>query len=263
MRTLVVAATISLTLAACQATQRAGGDADCAKPDAINYVQAAGHCIGIQTYGAATGQPRAVIVYLHGDVSRGGGADYMVRHITSPPSGTVAIAMLRPGYSGYGKRSSGSTNGRRDHYTARNVDAVASALRRIKAHYKGTRLFVVGHSGGAAMTATIIGRHRGLIDTAILVSCPCDLVTWRQGRSPWTNSLNPAIYASRVPTATRVVAITGSADTNTQAFLAQAYVEKLKARGVPATVQIVDGAGHGYRGLAATVNTAVQTALGD
>jgi hypothetical protein len=74
----------------------------------------------------------------------------------------------------------------------------------------------------------------GLIDSAVLVSCPCDLVAWRAGRKAWTRSENPMDWAEKVPSTTRIVALTGSRDGNTIPDLAKRYVDALLLRNVPA-----------------------------
>lgn len=238
--------------------------AGCNPADKANAVPAGRHCIAIATYKGG-GAPRAVVVWLHGDISRGGPADYLKRYAQSPAAGVVSIVMLRPGYRDRdGRRSSGSDGGRRDHYTAENVDAIAAALRGLRRRYGKARLIVIGHSGGAATTATILGRHPGVIDTAILVSCPCDLPTWRtsRGRSQWHRSLNPTKFVDRVPKSTRVFALTGGQDFNTRPGLAKQFVARLRARGVPAFFQEVPGAGHRFRRLASTVTATLRRALG-
>jgi pimeloyl-ACP methyl ester carboxylesterase len=235
----------------------------CNPADKANAVAAGRHCIAIATY-KGSGAPRAVVVWLHGDVSRGGPAGYMKRYAQNPAAGVVSIVMLRPGYGDRdGRRSSGSDGGRRDHYTAENVDAIAAALRGLRGRFGKARLIVIGHSGGAAITATIIGRHPGLIDGAILVSCPCDLPAWRaaRGRRPWYSSLNPTKFVDRVPKSTRVFALTGAQDFNTRPGLAKQFVARLRARGVPAEFSEVPGARHGFSRLAHSVRAALQRAL--
>ena len=70
------------------------------------------------------------------------------------------VVLIRPGYDDwFGYRSSGSTNGRRDNYTSHNIAAVASALATLKSFHGPRRLIVAGHSGGAAITAVIIGKY--------------------------------------------------------------------------------------------------------
>jgi pimeloyl-ACP methyl ester carboxylesterase len=122
----------------------------------------------------------------------------------------------------------------------------------------------VGHSGGAAIGGVLIGRRRGLVDAAVLVSCPCDIDRWNSGhkREPWTRSLSPSMFAHRVPTETQVVAITGERDANTPPALARSYVAKLSERGVSARAVIVDGASHGFSGLREVTNAEANKLIG-
>ena len=96
------------------------------------------------------------------------------------------------------------------------------------------------------MSAVLIGRHPGLVDGAVLVACPCHLDDWRNARNrrPWTRSESPHRHASRVPSSTRVIAMTGSADDNTFPSLARDYVRRLTDNGVAARFEQIDGASH-------------------
>lgn len=200
----------------------------------------------------------AVVVLLHGDVSKGGPADYLYgtagEFAAAYPQATV-YAVLRPGYGDRdGQTSAGWNNLRRDHYTAENNDLVAQALAAVKR--PGRRLIVMGHSGGAAQLGVIIARYPGLVDTAVLVACPCDIGRWREenGRRPWSQSQSPQAFAADVPPATRVVAVTGDKDTNAFPALARDYVATLQAKGVDAQfVPIADAAHDFSTGLARPV----------
>lgn len=195
---------------------------------------------------------KVTVVLLHGDVSRGGPADYLypvAEGIAQRHPGASVFAVLRPGYEdAAGQVSAGSNNGRRDHYTEENNDLVAAALRAVKA--PGVPLVVLGHSGGAAQLGVVIARHPGLVDTAILAACPCDILRWRemQGRRPWDLSQSPRAFADDVPATTHVRALTGTADDNTNPVLAEDYVASLSGRGVDAVFQPVPGAGHDFNG---------------
>ena len=103
---------------------------------------------------------------------------------------------------------------------------------------------VVGHSGGAATTAVLLGMKPGLIDGAVLVACPCDVAAWRSGRRAWSRSENPILWADRVGRATRVVALTGDRDDNTAPELARGYVAALAARGIDAVFRALPGESH-------------------
>ncbi len=188
---------------------------------------------------------RVLVVLLHGD-SAGGLAQ---RHIdrwtraakilTEPTQPTIFL--VRPGYSSPVGDSSGWANQRDDDYTAENVQRVATALRNLKARYKASKLLLIGHSGGAAIGALLLGRHPDALDGAVLLGCPCDVPTWRQHRSiqrgkqtPWPNSLNPMDAIAQIPTNKVVLAITGSMDDNTLPKFAESWIDAARARGVDA-----------------------------
>lgn len=219
----------------------AGETASCASGDGREWLRAGRLCLGVETFGADNVSPRPqLVVMIHGDSSQGGPVDYfypIAKQVAAEPD-VVAVALLRPGYSdGAGKVSDGRNWGRVDLYTPENIDAVAAALRDLKTQYKARRLIVLGHSGGAVTTAIVIGRHPGLIDVAMLISCPCDIVKWNQmiHRAAFTRSLLPMAYLDRVAPATDVVAMTGRDDGWTAPATVTGYVDGLKARGVDAS----------------------------
>lgn len=197
---------------------------------------------------------QVLVVLLHGDVSSGGPADYLygvASEIARANGGVTAVALLRPGYNDReGRQSAGSHNGRRDHYTGRNNDLVAQSIQALKASIRPRRVVVMGHSGGAAQLGSVIGRHSGLVNSAILVSCPCDIPRWRanRGGSGWSQSQSPVRFVGGIGRGTRVVAITGANDGNTTPSLAQQYVQAATSAGVAATFASVPGAGHDFGG---------------
>ena len=239
----------SFALGACQPAIQPAMSCDSA--DNLNQVSGGKLCLAIATFMPEEQVSRPILrIYLHGDVSRGGPADYLYSYAAASPPGIVSVVMLRPGYYDQeGKRSSGSSHGRRDSYTAENVDAIATAVRELAAHYEASRVILVGHSGGAAISAVILGRHPGIADAALLASCPCDLVTWRRSRGKrlWSRSLDPIDYVDSIPPDTGIIAVTGARDGNTEAKLCRPYIARLKARGVSARLEIIEGAGHGFR----------------
>jgi hypothetical protein len=53
------------------------------------------------------------------------------------PQGTVAVALIRPGYNDdRGNHSSGNDGGRGDNFTAANIDIVADAVAGLKRFHK-------------------------------------------------------------------------------------------------------------------------------
>lgn len=121
---------------------------------------------------------------------------------------------------------------------------VAQAIAELRARAGARRVVAVGHSGGAATIADILALHPGTIDAAVLLACACDLATMRSHRRPWVRSVDPIAVADRVPATAQVAAYTGSDDTVTSPALAQAYVDRLVARGVQARFTLVPLATH-------------------
>jgi len=219
----------------------------CDSPDNETRVRGDKECLVIRTFRPASpGDAPKLLVFIHGDVSSGGAADYIYeRALEAVTDGRLVVALLRPGYfDSAGNQSSGDNFNRQDSYTKHNVDAIAATLKALREHHKASHLILVGHSGGAAISGVILGRHPGVADAAVLAACPCFIAEWRAGRRRWMQSLSPDEVIKQVPVATRVVALTGDADDNTRPILARDYVKALAKRGVPARFELVPGAGH-------------------
>ena len=222
----------------------------CANPDMLTRVMGKDLCLAIRTFGAdAAGPSPTLVVVLHGDMSSGGAPEYHMGIAKSlAREGIVGVGLIRPGYAGKDERASEGSPTHYDHYTPENIDAVADAVAKLKAHHKARATVLIGHSGGAATAGVIIGRHPGVADRALLISCPCDIPRWRdmKRRSGWYSSLSPHDYAGKVPTIAKVIAITGDHDDNTDVELAKDYVAKLASRGVVARFVAIPGAGHNH-----------------
>lgn len=211
----------------------------------VTEVAGGGACLVIRTFAPAAPVP-VLYVVLHGDVSAGGPSTYHYAMAERLAAGGTAVALIRPGYhDDRGRASTGSNNGRRDNYTAENIGFVAEAVRTLRLHHRAARVVLVGHSGGAAVAGVILGRHPGLADAAVLVSCPCDVPRWRATRGgPWRASESPSDWVAVVPPATQIVALAGLADDNTPPGLSEDYVAALTRRGVMAQYVPIPGAGH-------------------
>jgi pimeloyl-ACP methyl ester carboxylesterase len=128
----------------------------------------------------------------------------------------------------------------------------------------------VGHSGGAAIVANIMGRHPDVADAALLVACGCDPEAWRArmyARRPspiWdgpTGSLLPLSSVDGVAPAALVRLLVGEADDVALPQDRRRYAEALRARGVDARATVVPGLGHNilmtpdsFRALSALVS---------
>lgn len=209
-----------------------------------------------QMYGAGN---RALVVVVHGDVSKGGPATYhydLARDIAKQGKNVSVFALVRPGYTGEkGQKSPGSNNGRSDHYTRQNNALVAQTIQNLAKSVGTSKVIAIGHSGGAAQLGAIAGMYPGLLDSVILVSCPCNIPAWRakRGKSAWKNSISPHDHVQSIARGTRILAVVGDKDTNTLPEFSEAFVDAAKARGLPAAYVLVKGASHGFDRLQGTV----------
>jgi predicted esterase len=218
--------------------------------DFITRVKSETGYLVMRKYGSTT--PATMIIWLHGDVSDGGPANYHFKIAEKAADAynsknVLCVALVRPGYpDGDGNTSTGDNNNRTDSYTKENISEVIKAIENLNERFKPVRTVVVGHSGGAATAAVIIGMKPELLQGALLVSCPCDLVKWREARRsrPWTRSENPSSYIEKISPSTKVIAITGSKDDNTSPELAKNYIKALKSRGIDASFIEPDGKSH-------------------
>jgi pimeloyl-ACP methyl ester carboxylesterase len=241
-RTLLTVLTVLFALTAPAAAN------DCAV-DNLTRVKGGDDCLVIRTFGTRA-EKTTLIIFIHGDGSGGGPSDYLYsRAERYGKSGLVAVGLIRPGYFDKDGAYSSGTNYRSqgDGYRPHVVDAVADAVHNLKAFHDAKTVILVGHSGGAAISGVILGRFPGLADAALLAACPCHVEDWRimrRGSNTWTQSLSPHAFADAIPAGTRIIAITGGGDSNTQPIIAIDYVKRLTARGLDARYVEVPGASH-------------------
>lgn len=237
-----------------------------ANADPMQWIDGGKYCLAMRLTGRIDdGKAKKLVVLIHGDVSTGGPADYMYkRAVALGNDDTIAVALIRPGYEdSNGNVSQGSHNNRRDHYTATNIDAIADAILRLKKRYGVTRTIVMGHSGGAAITGVMLGKHPGIADAAVLISCPCNIPEWRRqrGRNSWLKSLSPHTFVDGIPSASTIIAITGNKDDNTGPDLGKSYVKTLRIRGIDASFLGVVGGTHGFEKLWPAAQDAIKRLL--
>jgi pimeloyl-ACP methyl ester carboxylesterase len=188
--------------------------------------------------------PRALVVMIHGD----GTGSLEQRHVDAwmqvgrvlAAEDRVVALMIRPGYRSPAGVSSGWANPRDDDYTAANMERVAGALAALRQAHRPRHVVLVGHSGGAATAALVLGRHPGAADAALLHRN----AQRGQGDRPWLNSLNPMDFVASIATATPVIAATGMRDDNTLPAFARRWVEQASAAGIDAHYEDVPGLGH-------------------
>lgn len=132
-----------------------------------------------RVYRSARLSPSPVLILVvHGDIPRPPpDYQYVFAQIAAGASeNVVAAGVLRPGYAdSQGDRSSGDMGyAVGDNYTAEVVDALDMAVSTLKARYHAGAVILVGHSGGAAIVADLLGRHPNSANGAVLVACGCD-----------------------------------------------------------------------------------------
>jgi predicted esterase len=196
-------------------------------------------------------------VVLHGDSPFGnpGYQDvFALRAAREHPEAVVA-AILRPGYTDAQGNTSdgerGETTG--DNYNARNTDAVAQAIEELIRRYRAERTIVVGHSGGAAIAANILGTHPDLAEAALLVSCPCDVERWRahmlsktkfEGFQGTISTLSPITVVGGISPDVRVTMLVGAEDDVTPPSLSEAYRDAAVRQGKRVALQLLPREGH-------------------
>jgi pimeloyl-ACP methyl ester carboxylesterase len=197
-----------------------------------------------------------LLVLVHGDIPDPRQGLYEVAYsIASNGENVVAAGVLRPGYKdAQGDMSAGEMGyAIGDNYTPEAVDAVTAAVRELKATYHARAVVIVGHSGGGAIAANLIGKHPNDVDAALLLACGCDprefMQRWTREHAGFPKDLpNPSLLpldlAPGVSPRTRVRMVIGDKDDVVRLAPSEAYVNALKTRGLDATLTIAAGIGH-------------------
>jgi predicted esterase len=172
-----------------------------------------------------------------------------------PIPDVVAVGILRPGYTDdAGDRSDGDMgNAALDNFAPEVVDAIAAAVDQLKKRFGARRVVLVGHSGGAAIAADLLGRHPESADATLLVACVCDpdasraRISQTRASPIWkvpTRSLQPLALAPNVRADAVVRLIVGEKDDTALPEYSQRYAETLNKHAVDAQVTIAPSLGH-------------------
>lgn len=227
----------------------------CDPADNLQTVSAGDDCLALLSFGQDGMQAGGtLVVFLHGDVSKGGPSDSFRRiaeKMTAP--GRMAVVLIRQGYyDSNNRQSTGRNYDRSDNATADNIDNIGLALAQLKSFHHAARLVVVGHSRGSNIAGVLIGRRPGLIDAAFLMSCPCDLETrqsirnMQRSKSSSYRSLSPLDFTDGIPPSTWIATVTGSKDDNTAHGMLEAWHDALRKRNLPVRDLILDGEKHNW-----------------
>ena len=205
-----------------------------------------------------SGQP-VLLVALHGDTApwdRSGAQYDFAERIARDNDNVIAVGMVRPGYvDPEGRTSDGPQgDGVGDNYGQPQIDQIAAAIRELKKRHNAARVILVGESGGAATAANIVSVYPDLVDQAVLIVCPCDVVRWRAHMAERTGKydvfggavdiLSPIDLVENVSDRTNIALIAGSEDPVAPPDLVKSYHAALIGAGKHASFTIVEG-GHG------------------
>jgi alpha-beta hydrolase superfamily lysophospholipase len=210
-----------------------------------------------RAFGAVTPtEVKTLVFVLHGDAPFiKPSYHYAFAKDAATISGVRAIGILRPGYEDKDGDVSpgvrGLTTG--DNYTPDRVAAIASSIAAIERHYPRARRIIVGHSGGAAIAADLAALRPDLVDGILLVSCPCNLPTWRAfmkrkiPAAPFdapVDSYDSIALVSRLRPDLKVSMMVGSADDTAPPPLTEAYAAAARSRGIAVDLRILPGKPH-------------------
>lgn len=150
----------------------------------------------IKIYGTGSHSENPVlVVVLHGDGGKGPprpSAQYAIaqaiaegfeseglRHLRFYD--VVAAGILRPGYTDPdGDQSDGRMGTRTgDNHTREVTEAVVAVVNTLKKELSARAVILMGHSGGATISANILALYPDTADAALLVSCGCDMAAAR------------------------------------------------------------------------------------
>ena len=204
------------------------------------------------------GEGPTLVLVLHGDLLDASPPTYhyvFSQRAAAARDNVIVAAVLRPGYADeVGDRSDGERGllvG--DNYTAEVVDVIAGVISDLRPRFGASRVVVVGHSGGAAIAAALLGRHPAASDGALLVACPCNVAAWRRhmhsvrGGDEWlgpVDAVSPITVVEHVSPSVRVRMVVGADDETAPEELTVEYAEALQARAVDVAVTVAPGLGH-------------------
>jgi pimeloyl-ACP methyl ester carboxylesterase len=195
-----------------------------------------------------------LVVILHGDLD----AAYhyvWAANAAKQIHGIVAAALVRPGYKDDAGDTSdgvmGNTTG--DNYTPEVLNQLDAAIRQLIAELHPSAVVLMGHSGGAAISADLLARDQGLAQAALLLSCPCDLPPWRKHMktlhpSPlWDEpitSVSPIDVVDKISPKARITLVVGEKDATAPPEFTEEYASALRKHGIEPKVLVIPGQDH-------------------
>ncbi len=212
-------------------------------------------CLQIKIFksNGLTDSPKLVFS-IHGDAPFGRPSYHyrFAQRIALESRNTVAIGILRPGYTDDFNRTSDGERGETvgDSYDDGRVLHIAEVIRSLTSTLRPETVILAGHSGGAAISAKLIAMQPELADVAFVVSCPCDINAWRADmyeRNAFEGFLgdleisSPVDLVRKISPKTRVYVYVGRQDDITRPHLSRQYHRALLDAGKTAELFTIDG----------------------
>ena len=225
--------------------------------DSLNWISTAQGNLHIKTFKADSivDSPTLAVV-IHGDAPfNNPGYHYKLAQRLAKQKNVIAIGLLRPGYTDSFNDTSNGVKGLTagDNYTLEVIAAISEAILKLKKIYKPVKTVLIGHSGGAAIVADLVSLHPRLAEKAMLVSCPCDLETWRpymakQQLNPlWllpSKSISPISLVKGLNKDVEIKIVIGNNDYITPITISKKYFDTLLSNGNKVTYHALQGKGH-------------------
>ena len=199
----------------------------------------------IQVYGdiASLSKP-TLYIFLHGESCNADYMKYMAKNTVE--NNVLSIVMAKPGCTLNGNKSAGIYH-RYDPFTVDRVEGVANATRSLKKQYKARKIFLIGHSGGAAVAGIILGRYPELVDGMVAIAFPAnipDLMAYHNLVIKEYKSLSPHDFIEDIKLTSSIHIIVGSDDNLTPPVISAGYVNDARERGLEVEYLILDGMSH-------------------
>lgn len=199
-----------------------------------------------------------LVLVLHGDAPFNNPSyQYNIAKIIADENANVvSVGILRPGYiDNEGNQSRGERgNATGDNYTIKVLESIYSLTNKLKEKYNPSKVLLVGHSGGGAISANLISEYPGIYSNAVLISCPCDLHLWRAHMKKlqpeariWdmeVSSLSPIENINRIDDSTQITIVHGDKDEIVPISIARKYLLGLETNHKKVNFLTLENQGH-------------------
>lgn len=199
-----------------------------------------------------------LLLVLHGDSPFNNPSYHyrMARLLAESNSNMVAVGVLRPGYKDEEGNTSDGTRGftTGDNYTKEVNESIHKLTRELITKHKPSKVILVGHSGGAAISANLISEYPNTYQSAVLAACPCDLDLWRnhmgklqpdfdKWQEPVT-SLSPIKLTHKIDNKATLMLVHGTNDQTVPMEIIKNYEEALRQQDKSVALLEVSEGGH-------------------